>query len=145
MPKATTFCSDILNLVLNATNIANIADNTATGPVTMLYISLHSSNPGVGGSQLTGEVGYSSYSRVSIQRSSTSPTWSVSSGSATNISACNFPQCGISGSAASYVAIGISGSGAGKVLWEGALNSPVTIQSPYIPQFLASTLTVSET
>src|SRR5262245_35265390 len=53
--KANTFDNDLLKLIFNATPIANIADNAATSPLTNLYLSLHTADPGAGGNQTTNE------------------------------------------------------------------------------------------
>ena len=37
--KGSTFSNDLLKLIFNATAIANIADNAASGPLTNLYVS----------------------------------------------------------------------------------------------------------
>jgi hypothetical protein len=44
--KGSVFCNDILQLILNAVPIPGIADNAATTPLTDLYVSLHSADPG---------------------------------------------------------------------------------------------------
>jgi hypothetical protein len=47
--------SALLSLIFTATNWANIADNTATAPLTNLFVSLHTADPGEAGSQTTNE------------------------------------------------------------------------------------------
>src|SRR5512139_3668775 len=113
MPKSTTFSNDILALVFNATAIANIADNAASSPLTDLYVSLHSASPGIGGSQLTNEVGYTNYARIAVPR--TSGGWTVSLAQAINTALEQFAQCGVTGATASHVGIGTAASGAGKM------------------------------
>ena len=68
MPKAATFCNDILALILNTTAIANIAQNNTTSPDTNFYFSLHTANPGTSDSQTTSEISYTGYSRVAVPR-----------------------------------------------------------------------------
>ena len=68
MPKSTTFSNDLAALIFNATAIANIADNAASSPLTNLYLSLHTSSPGTGGSQTTNETSYTNYARVAVAR-----------------------------------------------------------------------------
>jgi hypothetical protein len=68
MSKGNTFINDFLKLVLNATAIANIADNAASSPATNLYFSAHTASPGAGGDQTTNEVAYTSYARVAVAR-----------------------------------------------------------------------------
>ncbi len=41
-----------------------IADNAATSPITNLYVSLHTGDPGEAGDQTTSEAAYTSYARV---------------------------------------------------------------------------------
>lgn len=143
MPKSTTACNDILGLLFNAAAIANIADNAASAPLTNLYISLHTSNPGIGGSQTTGETSYTNYTRVAVAR--TTSGWTApSSGATANAALIQFPQCGATGATITYVAIGTASSGTGKVLYAGALSSSLAVASLIQPQFAISALTVTE-
>lgn len=64
MSKGNTFENDWLLLIFNATAIANIADNAASAPLTNLYVSLHTADPGEAGDQTTNEAAYTSYARV---------------------------------------------------------------------------------
>lgn len=143
MPKSTNTCNSLLALLLNATPWANIADNASSGPVTNLYLSLHTANPGVGGSQLTNETSYTNYVRVAVAR--TTGGWSVpSGGSSSNAALIQFAQCGVTGATITHVAIGTAASGAGTVLYAGALNSPLAVANLIQPQFSAAALTVTE-
>lgn len=142
MPKSTTFSNDLVALIFNGTAISNIADNAASSPITNLYVSLHTSTPGVGGSQTTGETSYTNYTRVAVAR--TSGSWTVSSAVASNAGLIQFPQCGASGATITHVALGISGSGTGKVLYAGALNASLAVSNLIQPQFSIGSLTVTE-
>lgn len=51
--KGNTNAIGILKLIYQAVNFANIADNTVTSPLTNLYVSLHTANPGATGNQQT--------------------------------------------------------------------------------------------
>lgn len=142
MPKSTTFSNDLIALIFNATAIANIADNASSSPFSALWLSLHTSDPGVGGSQLTNETAYTNYVRVSTVR--TSGGWTVSGGIATNAALIQFPQCGITGATITHVAVGTASGGAGKVLYAGALNSSLAVANLIQPQFTAASLTATE-
>jgi len=143
MPKATNACNDLLALIFNATNWANIADNAGSSPLGNLYLSLHTANPGVGGSQLTNETAYTNYVRVAVVR--TTSGWAIPSGGATqNAALIQFAQCGVSGATITHVAIGTASSGAGKVLYAGALNASLAVANLIQPQFAAGALTVTE-
>src|SRR6266403_2144335 len=63
MSKSNTFENDCLKLVFNGTAIANIADNAASSPLTNLYLSLHTADPGEAGVQTTNECAYTAYPR----------------------------------------------------------------------------------
>jgi len=144
MPKSTSTCDNVLALVFNATNWANIADNASSSPATNLYLSLHTADPGVGNNQTTNETAYTNYTRVAVAR--TTSGWAVpSSGATSNAALVQFPQCGVSGATITHVAIGTASSGAGTVLYAGALNSSLAVANLIQPQFSASALTVTET
>ena len=142
MPKSTTFSNDLALLIFNATAIANIADNADASPATSLYISLHTATPGIGGSQLTNEAAYTNYARIAITRNGAG--WTVASGAATNAALAQFPQCGASGATLTHVAIGTALSGAGKVLYAGALSASLAVSNLIQPQFAINALTATE-
>jgi hypothetical protein len=143
MAKSTSACNSILALIFNATTWTSVAQN-AGSPLTSLWVSLHTDTPGVGGSQLTNEAGYGSYGRVEVVR--TTVGWVVpASGSTSNAALIQFTECSGSSSTITHVAIGTAGSGAGLVLYAGALSSPRTISTGIQPQFNPNTLTVTET
>jgi hypothetical protein len=143
MPKSSTTASNVLKLILQAVAWANMADNAAASPYTNVYLSLHTADPGVGNAQTTNEVAYTNYVRVAVAR--TSGGWDVVSNIADNTALVQFAQCGVTGATATHVAIGTNSSGAGNVLWAGALNSSLAIAQNIQPQFNAGALTVTET
>lgn len=144
MPKATNACNNLLALIFNATTWDLIAENDSTSPATHLYLSLHTADPGVGGSQTTNETSYTNYARVAVVR--TTSGWAVPSGGATsNVGLVQFAQCGVTGATVTHVAIGTAASGTGTVLYAGALNSSLAVANLIQPQFAASALTVTET
>ena len=61
MAFGSTFENDLVKLIFNGTAIANIADNTASSPLTSLYVSLHTADPGEAGDQTTSEATYVTY------------------------------------------------------------------------------------
>jgi hypothetical protein len=142
MPKSTTFSNDIVALIFNATAIANLADNAGASPATNLYLSLHTADPGIGGSQTTNETAYTNYVRVAVARSGVG--WTVAAAAAQNAALIQFAACGASGATITHIAIGTASSGAGKVLYAGALSSPRAISDGIQPQFSAGSLTATE-
>ena len=143
MAKSTTTCNNILKLIFNATAWANMADNAASSPATNLYLSLHTADPGVGGTQSTNETTYTNYARIAVVR--TNVGWTVATNTATNAALAQFAQCGATGATLTYVAIGMLSTGAGIILYSGALNSSLVVANGIQPQFAASALVVTET
>jgi hypothetical protein len=145
--KGDTFENDILGLVLNATPIANMADNAASSPLTSLYVSLTTAAPGESGSQTTNEISYTGYSRVAVLRNNSTPAWSIASGSATNIGAITFgAMTAGAGGTATHLVVGTAASGTGKVLYSGPINSGtgLAVSAGITPSVAASGCTVSE-
>ncbi len=144
MPKSTATCNSILALIFNATAWADIAQNDGSGPLTDLYLSLHTATPGVGNNQTTNETAYTNYVRIAVER--TTSGWDVpASGATANAALAQFAQCGVTGATITHAAIGTAASGAGTVLYAGALSSSLAVANGIQPQFAAGALTVTET
>ena len=144
MPKSTATCNSILALIFNATAWADIAENDTSSPAGNLYVSLHTADPGVGNNQTTNETAYTNYVRVAVVR--TTSGWTAPSGGATaNAALIQFAQCGVTGATVTHVAIGTAASGAGTVLYAGALNSSLAVANLIQPQFAIGDLDVTET
>ena len=143
MPKSTSTSNNILALIFNATAWADIAENDTSSPNTNLYVSLHTADPGVGNNQTTSETAYTNNTRVAVAR--TTGGWTApSSGATSNAALIQFPQCGASGATLTYVAIGTASSGAGTVLYAGALNASLAVSNLIQPQFAIAALSVTE-
>lgn len=142
MSKGNTFENDWIRLVFNATPIANIADNASASPLTNFYLSLHTADPGEGGSQSTNEATYTGYARVAVPRSVAG--WNVSGNSVTNAAEHLFGQCTAGSDSLTHFAVGTSATGAGKVLYKGALSGTVAVGVGVIPEFQPGTITISE-
>jgi hypothetical protein len=122
MSFSNTFENSILALLFNATAIANIADNAATSPLTNLYVSLHTADPGEAGTQTTSETAYTGYARVAVAR--TSGGWTITGNSVSPVANITFGECTASpGGALTYAAIGTASSGAGTIIARGAIPS----------------------
>lgn len=142
MSKGNTFENDLMKLVFNATAIANIADNAASSPLTNLYVSLHTADPGEAGDQTTNEATYTSYARVAVARSGSG--WTVTANEAVNAALVQFPQCTGGSNTITHVAVGTASSSTGKVLYKGALAASLEVSSGIQPQFAAGALEISE-
>ena len=110
MSKGNTFENDLLLLILNATAIANVADNAATAPLTNIAVALHTADPGEAGTQATSETAYTGYARVSVAR--TSGGWTVAAGSASPVANIDFGECtAAAGAAITHFSAGPTGGG----------------------------------
>jgi hypothetical protein len=143
MSKGNTYENDLMKLLFQATAIANVADNAAASPLTSLYVSLHTADPGEAGNQLTSECAYGSYARVAVARSGAG--WTVTNNTATNAALVQFPQCTSGSEIATYVCVGsVTTGGSGKIFYSGALSASLSISSGIQPQFAISGISISE-
>lgn len=142
MSKGNTFENDWLKLIFNAVAIANIADNAATAPLTNIVVSLHTTDPGEAGGQTTNEAAYTGYARQTVARSTAG--WVVSGNSVSPVANIDFPECtALPGTPILYVAVGTSTSGAGKLLYSGAVSPSITMAVGVIPR-VKSTSAITE-
>jgi hypothetical protein len=134
MSKSNTYENDLMLFTFNATAIGGIGGN--------LFVSLHSADVGEAGDQTTSEILYTGYARVSIARDTTG--WTVVINNAINAVQILFGNCTAGTATASHWAIGTSLTGAGKVLYKGALNSSLAISLNIQPIIGAGALSISE-
>ncbi len=145
--KSLSYSTSVLELLLNATPISNIADNAATSPLTDLYVALHSASPTATGTQDTNEITYTGYARVAVSRSNTSPAWTVVSGTVSGSTAAianpnaaiTFPSVTSGTGTATYFSVGALTSGAGELYYIGTLSPTISIVSGAVPQLTTAT------
>lgn len=142
MSKTNTWETNILQLLFTATAVPNIADNTGTSPLTNLWVSLHTADPGETGNQSTSEAAYTGYVRVTVSRSSSG--WTISGATCSNSAAVTFAECAGSSAVCSHFGVGGSFSGAGNLYYSGALTANLTVTTGITPYFAANQLTVYE-
>jgi hypothetical protein len=141
MSKSNTHENDYLKLILWGTAIVNIADNASSSPLTNLYGALHTADPTDAGDQESYECAYTPYARQAISR--TSGGFSISGNVANLAAVVSFPECTVGSEAASYFSLGTAASGAGTILWSGAITPTITISAGIIPQ-LGTGTTITE-
>ena len=137
MSKSDAFENDFVDLIFNATAIANIADNAASAPLTNLYLSLHTGDPGEAGNQITNECAYTSYAREAVAR--TSAGFTVSGNAATLTSAVEFTTATGGSETVTHFAIGTAVSGTGKLLYSGAVTPNIAVSTGVTPKLGAGT------
>jgi len=143
--KSNTWESDLLLLVFNNTNAGSIGDATGlrgSSAAGSLYLSLHTSDPGEAGDQTTNEVAYTSYARVAVARSGSGFTVT---GNAVALAAnADFPA-GTGGSGtATHFGIGTDASGAGKLLYKGAISPNIVCGNGVTPRINAGTVVTED-
>jgi len=145
MSKSNAWETDLLTMVFNNTTAALIGDATGLrGSTTAgsLYLSLHTADPGEAGDQTTSEVTYTSYARVAVAR--TSGGFTISGNAVSLAAAAVFPAgTGGSGTAA-FFGIGTSASGAGKLLYKGAISPTIVTGNGVTPQINAGVVVTEE-
>jgi hypothetical protein len=141
MSKGNTFENDFLKLIFNATAIADLAENDSSSPATNLYASLHTGDPGEAGDQTTSEISYTGYARVAVAR--TTGGWTVTNNSVSPVANITFGQMTAgAGGTVTHFAVGVSSSGAGKLLWSGTVSPNIVVANGVTPVLTtASTIT----
>lgn len=137
MSKSNAWETALLALLFNATPIANIADDAVSAPLTNLYVSLHTADPTDGGNQQSSEASYTDYARVAVAR--TSGGWTVSGNTVTPVAAIEFPTASGGSNTITHFGIGTLASGAGVLLYSGALNASISVSSGITPQLTTAT------
>ena len=145
MSKSNTHENDYLKLIFNNVTMTLVGDAAgilASAAAGSLYFSLHTADPGEAGDQTTNEVAYTSYARVAVAR--TTGGFTVSTNTATLVANVSFPA-GTGGSGtATHWGIGASSSGAGKLLYKGAISPSIVCGNGVTPQLTAGTVVTED-
>lgn len=156
--KATNFSQGFLDLIFQAivtggssllnTTGFTLAANGGGTPATVLYVSLHTADPMLGGSpnsQAQSEAAYAGYARVSVVR--TSAGWTLTNQTITNAAAITFPIYTVgagSPETETYFGIGLESSGATPLLYSGALTASLIVNPGETPSFAIGALSIVE-
>lgn len=129
---SNTFANDLAKLIFQGLPIAGIADNAASAPLTLLYISMHTADPTGAGSQESAEVSYTGYNRIPLERNSTK--WAITGNVVRPAGRIEFGEmtAGVE-QLATWISIGTSPSGAGKILMRAKLNPNIQVRTGVIP------------
>lgn len=133
--------NSILLLLYNATTWANVAENASSSPITDIFVSGHTADPGEAGTQSTNECAYGSYARVAVARSGAG--WTVTNNSVSPAAAIDFPAATSGTETMTHAATGKSTSGANPIYHKGAVTPNVAISTGVTARLTtASTLTL---
>ena len=131
----------LLNLLFNNTDWANVGDAAGlqnSAAAGSFYVALHTADPGDAGNQSTNEVSYTGYARVAVAR--TAGGWTVSGNQVSNTATVQFGECTAGSATATHFSVGLLASGAGDILYSGALSASRSISSGITPLFNAGAL-----
>ncbi len=142
MSKSNFYETAILELLFNGGAIPNIADNAAASPLTNLYVSLHTADPGEAGDQETNECTYTGYARMAVAR--TAGGWTVNGNSVSPVSAIIFPHPTAGNETVTHIGIGSSGTGGGTLYYSGALDGAITASPGSAPPTLTTVTAITE-
>ncbi len=145
MSKSNAFENAVLLLLFNNTNIANVGDATGlrgSSTAGSLYVGFHTADPGEGGSQTTNETSYGAYARVAVARSGAG--WTVSGNAVTNAANITAPQCTSGSATLTHWSIGTDSSGAGTLLYKGALSASIAVATGVSPRINSGSTFVTE-
>jgi hypothetical protein len=144
MSATNAFETSLLSHIFANANIANVGDATGlrgSSTAGSLYVSLHTADPGETGDQTTSEATYTSYARVAVARSGAG--WTVSGNNASNAAAVTFPAATGGTNTITHFGIGTDSSGAGNLLFKGALSASLAVSSGITPSFAIGELDVN--
>lgn len=134
MSKSNTTENDILKMALQGTDPAWRAGAT-------MYAALHTGDPGEAGTAITSEADYTSYARVAMTKAT---AWTDGGASFGNAAIVQFPKCTGGSNTISYFSLVTTASGAGQILYSGALSSPLAVTNNIQPQFGIGEMVVTE-
>jgi hypothetical protein len=132
---------NIMFLNIDWANIGNAGGLRGSTSAGSFYISLHTADPGETGNQTTNEATYTGYARVAVARSGSGFTLTTSTIS--NTALVQFAQCTGGSNTLTHFGIGTDLSGAGNLIFKGALTSSLSVSNGIQPQFAAGALTVT--
>nr|WP_298658658.1 hypothetical protein [uncultured Flavobacterium sp.] len=135
MSKSNATEDDTLNALLRAVD-PSWRSNASR------YIALYTADPGEAGTATTNEATYGSYARVTV--TAATGFSAASGGSSDNTGLIQFPECTSGSETITYVAIVTTVSGAGQIIYSGALTASRAISTGIQPQFAIGALVVTE-
>lgn len=144
MSASNTLETAILQHIFENEDIPNVGDATGlrgSSTAGNLYISLHTSDPGEGGAQNTNEATYTGYARSAVARSG--GEWSTSGNTVSNVNEIEFPEASAGTNTITHFGIGTASSGAGVLLFSGALGASLAVSAGITPKFAAGDLDIT--
>ena len=105
-----------------------------------LFVGLSTGTLSAASTQTTTQAAYGSYTRVAVAR--TSGGWTQSTNQVVNAAAVTFPACTSGTETETDFSVGlITGTGAGDILYWGALTASLAVSTGITPSFATAALT----
>lgn len=141
MSKSNTFENELLLLIFNNTNIANIGDATGLrGSTTAgsLYLFLATGDPGEAGTATTNEIAYTGYVRQAVARSGAG--FVVTDNSVSPAANVDFPEMtGGAGGTVTHWGVCKESAGASVNLYKGTVTPNIAVAAGVTPRLKAAT------
>ncbi len=137
MSKSDAFENALLLLIFNGTTFANMADNAAASPATILYVSWHTADPTDGGTQSSSEATYTGVTRTATNRNA--GTWTVTGNSVSPVSTIDGGLCTLGTDTITHFGVGLLASGAGRLLYSGPVAPNIAVSAGVTPQLTNAT------
>ena len=146
MSKGDTWENELLLLVFNNTNAANIGDagglrgSVAAGT---FDVALHTADPGEAGTGATNETAYTGYTRKPLNRAAGAGGFTVTGNSVKPAADLDFPICTASpGGAITHFSILKSGTNI--IMYSGTVTPNITMAVNVIPRIASTGSSVTE-
>lgn len=142
MSKSNSLETAYLQHLFQNANIANVGDATGLRGSTTpgnLYFGLHTADPGEAGNQTTNEIVYTGYARVGVSRNGSAGFTVTGNAVATAAATLFGTMTAGAGGVASHWSVGTDASGAGTLLYKGALSPTINVVNGVAPQINAGT------
>lgn len=140
MSKGDAFEAALLDLIFLNTDIANIGDAAGlqnSAAAGSLFVALHTADPGEAGTQTTSEIAYTGYARVGVARSGVG--WTRTGSSISPAANIDFGACTAGSGTATHFSVGTLSSGAGMILYKGAISPTIAVSAGVTPRLTTST------
>ena len=134
--------TNLLMILFNNTDWANIGDAAGlqnSAAAGSFFVALHTADPGEAGNQTTNEAAYTGYARVAIAR--TAGGFAVSGNQVSNTAITQFAECTAGSATVTHFSVGLLTSGAGDILYSGALSASRSVSAGITPLFNIGALT----
>ena len=106
------------------------------------YIALYTADPGEAGTAITNEAAFGGYARVTV--TAATGFSAASAGASANTGLIQFPECTSGSETITHVAIVTTTSGAGEIIYSGALTASRNVSAGIQLQFNISAISISE-